>query len=216
MQVAEGLILLKDQSADTLALASMLGRAGVRPGVIVVSGPAPGAERHRIQTLVRGARVPVAVAPHGYADRSPGTLRRIGVAFDGWTESRAALAEGTRLAESAGAELVLLMVGDPHTAASALVGEAEDDWLLGHSEAATRYLEPVVADMPESIHARGAVLYGQVVPALSEAAKDDRLDLLVLGSRRQGPVARVALGSVSASLLRDPPCPLLICPRAGA
>ncbi|MBN1530020.1 MAG: universal stress protein [Thermoleophilaceae bacterium] len=222
----EGVIVLGDASIDADALASMLARAtdgtvvrgsaavaralaASRPGMIVVRSW----RRRNVQALVRDARCPVAVAPHGFGGEPPGVLRRIGVAFDGWSESRSALAEASRLAEGAGAELVLLMVGDPHTAASTEVGDEEQDWLLGHSEAAARYLEPVVAELSRNVRTHGAVLYGQVVPALRAAAGEHGLDMIVLGSRRQGPIAQVVLGSVSAALLHDPPCPLLVCPR---
>ena len=187
-----------------------------RPGMVVVRTSPRRAAMHHVRMLVRDASCPVAVAPYGFGAEPPRVLRRIGVAFDGWSEARAALGEAARLAEGAGAELRLLMVGDPHTAASAGVGDQEDDWLLGHAEAAERYLEPVVAELSRNVRTHGTVLYGQVVPAIRKAALDEGLDMLVLGSRRQGPVARVALGSVSAALLSNPPCPLLVCPRSRA
>ena len=230
-RLKDGLILLGDDSPDSDALASMLVRAtdgtvvrgrdavrramsASRPGMVVVRTSPRRAPMRHVRMLVRDASCPVAIAPYGFGDEAPGVLRRIGVAFDGWTEARGALSEAARIAEGAGAELRLLMVGDPHTAASAEVRDDEGDWMIGHAEAAARYLEPEVAELSRNMRARGTVLYGQVVPALREAARAQRLDLLVLGSRRQGPVARVVLGSVSAALLSEPPCPLLVCPRS--
>jgi nucleotide-binding universal stress UspA family protein len=42
------------------------------------------------------------------------------------------------------------------------------------------------------------------------------VDLLVVGSRRQGALGRVVLGSASESLLGAAGCPLIIVPRRGA
>jgi nucleotide-binding universal stress UspA family protein len=106
------------------------------------------------------------------------------------------------------------MVADPHTAASVLHNDRpEDDWLLGHRVLAERYLRDVAGELPPGIRVGRRALEGQTAPALAAAAYAERLDLLALGSRRLGPVASVALGSVSRELLRDPPCALLICPR---
>jgi nucleotide-binding universal stress UspA family protein len=160
------------------------------------------------ESLVHDAPCPVAVAPTGYARQPERELRRIGVAFDGWDESRLALGEATLLADGAGGELVTLMVADPHTAASAAPCK-EDEALLGHRTAAQRYLARSGIN--------GEVLDGPVAPALREACRSRQLDLLVLGSRRHGAIARVFAGGVSTALLRDPPiCPLIVCPRGVA
>jgi nucleotide-binding universal stress UspA family protein len=42
------------------------------------------------------------------------------------------------------------------------------------------------------------------------------MDLLVIGSRRWGPLARLLLGSTGEALARDAGCPLLVAPRAAA
>jgi nucleotide-binding universal stress UspA family protein len=66
---------------------------------------------------------------------------------------------------------------------------------------ATRhYVDRVVADLPRGLRARGIALDGPVATALTEAARSERLDLLVLGSRRVGPAMRVVLGGVSSQL----------------
>jgi hypothetical protein len=41
----------------------------------------------------------------------------------------------------------------------------------------------------------------------------ENLDLLVLGSRRWGPVKRLALGSTSERVIRHTACPVLVPPR---
>jgi nucleotide-binding universal stress UspA family protein len=135
------------------------------------------------------------------------------VAYDGWEESRVALAEAAALAEGGVADIRVLMVADPHTAASARADAGGDDWLLGHRALADRYLRTVTERLSPRVSARGSVLEGQVAPALASAARAEQLDLLVVGSRRRGPIKRVMLGSASHALLGDPPCALLVCPR---
>ena len=227
-------ILVGDDSGDVTALAGLLARAtdgtvvqssdpvreAIRrrhPGLVVVRSSPRSATRHDLDALVRDAPCPVAIAPQGYADRAPGALRQVGVAFDGWEESRVALAEAMAVAAGGSADLCLLMVADPRTAASSVRPDsASDDWLLGHRALADRYLTGVAKDLTPGIRARHRALEGRVAPALAEAAHTEGLDLLVLGSRRLGPIASVALGSVSHALLRDPPCPMLVCPRGVA
>jgi nucleotide-binding universal stress UspA family protein len=41
----------------------------------------------------------------------------------------------------------------------------------------------------------------------------ERVDLLVIGSRRWGPLARVLLGSTGEALMHDAGCPVLVAPR---
>jgi nucleotide-binding universal stress UspA family protein len=226
------LILLGDESTDSLVLARLLAAAtdGTvlqstepvaevmrrrHPGLIVVRGALRRATRADLDALVRSAPCPVAIAPAGYAYRAPQAIDRIGVALDGWEESRLALGEAVDVAAGCSAELCLLMVADPHTAASMKQSERSDDWLSGHRALAERYLTGVERELPRDIRVRHRTVDGQVAPALAQAARAEALDLLALGSRRRGPIASIALGSVSHVLLRDPPCALLVCPRAG-
>lgn len=226
------LILVGDDSDDARALAGLLARAtdgtvlrssdgakvAIRrrhPGLVVVRSSRHGAHPRETEKLVRSAPCPVAVAQAGYGERAPVALRRVGVAFDGWEESRVALAEAAALVEGAGGELVVLMASNPHTAASMQL--SGDDPLEGHRSVATRYLDTVVEELSARLPVRGLVLDGPVAPALVHACAAEQLDLLAVGSRRRGPLARVALGSVSTALLHQPPeCPLLVCPRGVA
>jgi nucleotide-binding universal stress UspA family protein len=226
------LIVVGDDSDDARVLATLLARAtdgtvlrsadsvgyAIRrrhPGLVVVRSSRRGAGPREAERLVRNTPCPVAVAPAGYAEKAPGGLRRIGVAFDGWEESRVALAQAAALVEGAGGELVVLMASNSHTAPSTQL--LDGDPLAGHRAAAARYLSKVVEDLSERIDVRARVLDGAVARALADACDADQLDLLALGSRRSGPVARIAVGSVSSALLHQPPeCPLLVCPRGVA
>ena len=184
--------------------------------IVVLGEPADGDAGHarrRLDAALHAAPRPVALAPAGYREAAPGALARVGVAFDGWGEARVALAHAVALVRVSGAELCLLMVGDPHTAASREPEADEEASLAGHMHAARHCVDGVVADLPRGLRARGIALNGPVATALTEAARSERLDLLVLGSRRLGPTLRVVLGGVSSALAKQPPCPLLIVPR---
>jgi nucleotide-binding universal stress UspA family protein len=52
---------------------------------------------------------------------------------------------------------------------------------------------------------------GRPAAALSKLA--ERVDLLVIGSRRWGTVARLLLGSTGEALAHHSACPLLVVPR---
>jgi nucleotide-binding universal stress UspA family protein len=54
------------------------------------------------------------------------------------------------------------------------------------------------------------ILYGDPVEELRREANDGGYDLIVVGSRELGPIGRVVLGSVSARLVKESPCPVLV------
>ena len=133
---------------------------------------------------LREAPCAVMVAPVGFAEREP-LLRSVGVGFDDSTESRAALLLGGRLARAAGAALRVISV------ASAAVP--------AHEAAAI-----AAGGTCETVAGR---------PASELVRRSADLDLLVVGSRAQGPVRRLLLGSTSARLVREARCPVLVVPR---
>lgn len=160
------------------------------------------------QTL-RGAPCAVAIAPIGYADGAPHPSRPIAVAVNGSEESERALAVAARIARDSGAALRILGVVEqsavwysgymgPGAGQDVRAFVAED---LGRARERVTGVDDV----------RVEVLEGEPSKALARAAAD--AGLLVLGSRGHGPLRRVILGSVSARLVREPPCPLLVLPR---
>ncbi|MGH2866670.1 MAG: universal stress protein [Solirubrobacteraceae bacterium] len=52
-----------------------------------------------------------------------------------------------------------------------------------------------------------------VARALERVARREHRGLLVIGSRRWGPIARVILGSTGETLLHGASCPILVVPR---
>jgi nucleotide-binding universal stress UspA family protein len=75
-----------------------------------------------------------------------------------------------------------------------------------------RRLAEAHAALPADIERSGCLLAGEPAPVLlHEAARD--ADLLVVGSRGQGPLRRALFGSVSSVLVREALCPVLVFPR---
>jgi nucleotide-binding universal stress UspA family protein len=163
-------------------------------------------------SLLAGAPCPIAVAPHGYAGGER-RLERLGVAVDGSDESDAALASAGALAKRLGARLLVFAVAEPPDfgyLAPPSVFELET-YQRAIEQAIQRVLERAASSLPDGVEAERRLLQGDAGRALAEAAAD--VDLLIVGSRRYGPVRRVLLGSVSGYLMHHAPCPVLIVPR---
>jgi nucleotide-binding universal stress UspA family protein len=168
--------------------------------------------------LLAGGPAPIAVAPRGFS-REQFALKTIGVGFDASHESRLALAEAVRIAAGAGASIDLIIAADPQAPveiAEAALGYAGlvvsprvarqlVDRAWSSARAAARELVP--SDMPATIH----VVEDE--PAVALVERSERVDLLLLGSRGYGPLARVLLGGVSSTVLRHSRCPVLVTPR---
>ena len=137
--------------------------------------------------------VPAGGAAARRAAAPPTAPQVIGVAWDGTPEAADALAIAVDLARRAGGLVRLVHVTEP--GASPLAAE----------------LAAATADTSAHVPAQEVTLYGR--PAKALAAASEELDLLVMGSRRHGPLRRVALGSVGATLANRARCPLLVIPR---
>lgn len=163
-------------------------------------------------SLLHGAPCPVAVAPRGCADADP-ELRRVAVGFDGSPEARHALRLALQLAEAA--QVAIRLVTVMHPGELFPTGAGTGLGYEGHVEARRQELQEeldrAVAGIPAQREPSGSVIVGD--PDLALRAEVGDADLLVVGSRGYGPIRRVLLGSVAASLLRDSPCPVLVAPR---
>jgi nucleotide-binding universal stress UspA family protein len=160
----------------------------------------------------------VAVAPHGFAEAPTSELATIGIGYDASPESRRALSDAAELAGAAGAALQVVSVLVPWSAAVqgwAGLGPApyvpvdESDVLREELE---RELAAAVGSLPDQLDAEGKLVEGDPARALTEVSTE--LDLLVLGSRGYGPLKRTLLGGVSAAVMREAECPVLVVPRA--
>ena len=155
---------------------------------------------------LNGAPCAVAIAPSGYSSLEP-RLSRLGVGCDRSPETAQALGVAHMLAASHDATIEALAVvslppyGEP----------VPDQWAKFAGQLVVDELHRL--DDLEGVE--GDAKYGD--PGEELAAFGADLDLLIVGSRSYGPVARVFTGSTSNYLERHARCPLLVLPRsAGA
>lgn len=174
-----------------------------------------------IERVVHEAACPVAVVPHDYA-RPDGGVQIVGVAYVPTDEGREALRAAAAIARAGDVKLRAVAVLDP-----ALAGENAAGLLAGpHHEAdpasAARGREGLgersafaaaVAEL--GVESETDVLF-ESDPARALIDASHTVDLLVVGSRGQGPRRAVILGSVSRKVAEGAACPVLIVPRAAA
>lgn len=186
--------------------------------LIVLGATHQGAGLRRIvgstpQAVIEGAPCPVAVAPEGFAHQHARELRQIGVGHDGAPESRRALAFAAALARSTGARLRLVHAVDLTFAiAPPMDAAAYTEMERATREGARASLDEALAQLGD-LRAEGAVREGDARQVLVEDSAGE--DLLVVGSRGRGPIRRVLLGSVSARVLHEAACPVVVVPRGG-
>ncbi|HEX8975243.1 MAG TPA: universal stress protein [Solirubrobacteraceae bacterium] len=158
----------------------------------------------------------VAIAPRGYRNHPEARLRRIGVGCDGEPESLAALAVAAQLAAGAGAELSVHGVIDDRVPAlgwrevwMGAILEAWQEVMASEADLLRQKLDTAVAEI--GTKATVEVTMGRPADALHALSRD--VDLLVLGSRRWGPVARLFLGGTGEALAHGAHCPLVLVPK---
>lgn len=187
---------------------------------LIVVGPHSGGEvgAHFLGTtadrVIRSAEVPCLVAPVSLSLPA----RRIGVPTDFSDPARAALGLALdlvgRLGDAPGAEIRVFHVG--------WSVERVDVPELGEEEFRPR-MEQQVRDVmagagePSPVPVRTEVVWGvSPAEAIAKHARDAELDLLVLGTRGEGGLKRLLIGSVASGVARQAPCPVLLVPPRGA
>lgn len=176
-------------------------------------------------SILSRVRVPVAIAPTRFA-QAPSSLRAVGVAFDGFAESRAALRWAADFASKLGAELKLVAVVEPlptplETWDASLPVEAwgsgltyvqTAEWNEGMHKRMSQDLVAAAASVGRT-DAATIVVVGDARHELETASEE--LDLLVVGSHRRGRVDGVMLGSVSRGLAHSCAAALVVVPSPG-
>jgi nucleotide-binding universal stress UspA family protein len=150
--------------------------------------------------LLRWAPCAVAIAP---AD--PGfELRHIGVAYDGTPEAERALDAAYEVAQRLGAACTIYLAVLP-------AAEPALDAQLAHRQAAA-LLDTAAERAPAGVDPETLIVAG--FPSAAIAGRvTGVIDLLVLGSRRMGPLRRALLGSTSRAIGVEVECGLLVTPR---
>jgi nucleotide-binding universal stress UspA family protein len=182
--------------------------------VIVVGSPHRGAVGRVLigstaTSLLNGSPADVAVAPKGYAETTHEPFRRIAVGYDGSPEADAALRRAEALAEAAQAQLEVVTVVSPPVAAVPMAPGVSAPQFPPDPE---RIINQAVDSVEPRLGVQGVRLDGDPAMELIRHCEEN-VDLLVLGSRGYGPIARVLLGSVSRHVVTDAPCPVLVVAR---
>jgi len=159
------------------------------------------------RAALNGAPCAVAIAAHGYAQQAA-AIARIGVAYNGSQESRAALAVARELAAQTNASLHARQVVS--ITSYAYTGIVVPN-LVDTVEEAVKEANDELNKLPD---VEGQAVYGLTGEEL--AAFGDEVDILLVGSRSYGPLRRLVLGSTSDYLERHARCSLVVLPRVAA
>lgn len=188
-------------------------------GLVVIGSSSAAAPGHvgisrRGRQLLYDAPFSLAVASRGLHERDV-RLRTIGVGYDGGPEAQAALAMAADLGRAADAQLeVRRVVEDQVPALSTEEWLTLTDWNHSHIwETARRsaLAEAEAAVSKLDVTAAASATVGD--PGYELRALSETVDLMVVGSRRWGPAARLVTGRVGETLVGDAFCSILITPR---
>ncbi len=161
------------------------------------------------ESLLSGAPVDVVVAPAGYARAHHDPPRDIVVGYDGAPEARAALERAEALATGSNARIKLVTVVTPPVSAPVMVPGA---FAPESPPEPDRVMNKGVNSVDRALAAEALRLDGDPATQLLRVCEEGA-DLLVVGSRGYGPLARVLLGSVSRKVIRRAPCPVIVVRR---
>ncbi len=159
------------------------------------------------------------VVPEDYEPPTSG-IQTIGAAFAPTPEGREALRVAAVLARSGSARLRGITVLDPKHAEEQSPGplarqhrdtDPGEEPAARHILAEEAELRAALSDLGQDVQSETDILFNDPVEGLLAAAR--HVDLLVMGSRGRGPLRAAILGSVSHSVARRAPCPVLILPR---
>ena len=134
---------------------------------------------------------------------------KILLAFDGSPDGREALAQAEKLASVCGATVHLLAIIDPSE--SMLIVEAMS-FIPDNQQFVIEAVldEGVRRFRGAGCTAAGELKYGKPTEQIILSAREINADLIVVGHRDQGTLARWLNGSVGESILHQPPCSVLV------
>ena len=151
---------------------------------------------HTTRQLIQDGHYALAIAARGLSGHGELAITRVGVGYDGGPEACAALAWAAAIAEGCGAHLTVRGVINDHVPALGWPSL----WIEPFRECWNEVMDEEVQALRTSIEAITAGLSVPVtatvdrdVPAASLLDLSAATDLLVIGSRRWGPMARLLL-----------------------
>lgn len=163
--------------------------------------------------VVSRAPKPVVVVREDHEIENNKPTDKVIVGIDESENSKPALIEALKVAESKGVELDIMNSWfDPQVEAvqlyvgSKYIGLSQDE-VAERKKKLTADLAPILAEFPK-VKYNIVLMQDRPAVALAEAAK--AAQLLVVGSRGRGGFKGMLLGSTSLRLLHDSPCPLMV------
>jgi len=165
--------------------------------------------------VLHSAPIPVVLTPRGHRPSSEARLRRVTCAFAGSTRSRTAFDAAAQLARrhDVPLRLVTLVVRDRQMYPSQVGYDAErlvaEQWRAQALESQ----EKALAELPIDVEVEASVVAGRDWEDALDSLPWEEGEVLVVGSSRLGPVARIFLGSNSTKIVRSSPVPVLVIPR---
>jgi nucleotide-binding universal stress UspA family protein len=147
----------------------------------------------------------------GHAELEGGILyKKVLLAYDGSIEGRRALREGAKLAQLCGADVFLLAVVETFASVATMEGGV---MISMHEQAAT--YKSILAEGVERLKAMGfsptaRLGEGDAGKEIAGVAKEIGANLVVVGHRPTGPLARWWFGSVGTYLIEHLQCSVLV------
>lgn len=144
-------------------------------------------------------------------------MRRILVAVDGTQASREAARTALEYASGLGSRVTFVHVLPERVAEQA--GEAPE--FADFEQACEQYAEALLEETCSRTRSRPQVAntlvaHGQPAAVLSQLAAEEDVELVIVGARARGSLARTLLGSVSGELMCRCPKPVLVVPERAA
>ena len=136
--------------------------------------------------------------------------RKILLCYDGSAEGRKALYEGAQLAQATGSQAHLLAICRSLIRTS--VPEGVTPALVNCEEETARALleEGVEKLQALGVRAEGTLVFGDPIDEIPKIARELRADLIVVGHRSRGRLARWWSDSQEQTLLDYAPCSILV------
>ncbi len=132
---------------------------------------------------------------------------RIMVATDGSPRSRAAAERAMTLAQSRGSILMVVSVQD---FPAAIRGVAPQQRLELLKICQSQVDEVIQRARERQIDCQGFILEGLAYTAISELAREQQADLIVMGSHGRSGLTRLLMGRVAERVIGHAPCPVLV------
>jgi nucleotide-binding universal stress UspA family protein len=151
------------------------------------------------------------------AEKTTSKIGRILVGVDGSDPSKRAVSRAITVARATGAKLyIVYVVHIPVYASSTLLDSPAIDY-SGVEQALTEVGKRVVAEAVKQAEGSGVEVAADVleratsiVQSMLDYATDNKIDLIVVGSRGLSGLKRVVLGSVSGGLVNHAHCDVLV------